>query len=86
MDGEVKVGKTIEIAADWARPSVLPPEPSLSLSLPPHAVDWAGPSVLSLLSLSLSLSLSSLCASLSLSRAPPSPTPRPGRSDNGAGG
>ena len=25
MDGEVKVGKTIEIAADWARPSVLPP-------------------------------------------------------------
>ena len=24
MDGEVKVGKTIEIAADWARPSVLP--------------------------------------------------------------
>ena len=33
MDGEVKVGKTIEIAADWARPSVLPPEPSLSLSL-----------------------------------------------------
>ena len=34
--------------ADCARPSVLPPEPSLSLS--PHAVDWAGPSVLSLLS------------------------------------
>ena len=32
---EVKVGKTIEIAADWARPSVLPPEPSLSLSLSP---------------------------------------------------
>ena len=40
--------------------SVLPPEPFLSLSLPPHAVDWAGPSVISLISLFLSLSPLSL--------------------------
>ena len=38
--------KPIELAADWARPSVLPPEPSLSLSLslPPSSccgLGWA---------------------------------------------
>ena len=39
---------------------------SLSLSLPPHAVDWAGPSVISLISLFLSLSLLSLSLTLTL--------------------
>ena len=72
---EVKVGKTIEIAADWARPSVLPPEPSLSLSLPPSSccgLGWAlGP--FSSLSLSLSLSLLPLCLSLSLAPLRPRP-------------
>ena len=50
--------------------SVLPPEPSLSLSLslPPHAVDWAGPSVIYLISLFLSLSLLSLSLTLTLTR------------------
>ena len=74
---EVKVGKTIEIAADWARPSVLPPEPSLSLSLSSCCgLGWAlGP--FSSLSLSLTRTRTHTHTHTHAHTRAPSPSPSP---------